>query len=164
MAAAPPATLGRERLELTIEAMHCASCVARNEDALGGVAGVDEASVNLATGRVTVSGGRLDPATLTEAVDRAGYTASPAGGGDGPAHARPAIEGMHCAGCVSKIEDSLRSTPGVTEAVVNLANGEASVGGAAALRHLPEVQVGLRVEAAVGLVGAPAAALTSERG
>ena len=38
-----------DRLELAIEGMHCASCVSRIEKALAEVAGVEEASVNLAT-------------------------------------------------------------------------------------------------------------------
>jgi Cu+-exporting ATPase len=34
---------------------------------------------------------------------------------------------MHCAGCVSSVEKSLRSLPGVTDATVNLSTGEARV-------------------------------------
>ena len=41
----------REEWDLSIGGMHCASCVARVEDALGGVSGVHEARVNLATER-----------------------------------------------------------------------------------------------------------------
>jgi len=37
------------------------------------------------------------------------------------------IDGMHCASCVSKIEDRLHKTPGVMEAKVNFATREASV-------------------------------------
>jgi Cu+-exporting ATPase len=116
---------GSDRLDLTIEGMHCASCVARIEDALSEVEGVEAASVNLATERATVLGTGLDPESLAHAVDRAGYAAQPVGGE--PARARLAIEGMHCASCVSSVEDSLRSTPGVVEASVNLASEEAAV-------------------------------------
>lgn len=35
------------------------------------------------------------------------------------------IRGMHCASCVDKIERSLKQTPGVVRARVNLANEEA---------------------------------------
>ncbi|MGH2957229.1 MAG: heavy metal translocating P-type ATPase [Solirubrobacterales bacterium] len=40
---------------------------------------------------------------------------------------RLGVEGMHCASCVNSIEQSLRATPGVTDASVNLATGEAAV-------------------------------------
>lgn len=54
--------------------MTCASCVRRVERALGGVAGVERAAVNLATEEALVT---LDPGvpveTLTAAVDHAGY-------------------------------------------------------------------------------------------
>ncbi len=40
---------------------------------------------------------------------------------------RLGVEGMHCASCVNSIEQSLRATPGVSEAAVNLASEEASV-------------------------------------
>jgi Cu+-exporting ATPase len=68
-----------ERLELTVEGMHCASCVSRIERALGELDGVEEASVNLATGRATVSGPGLELQELEAAVARAGYEARPYG-------------------------------------------------------------------------------------
>ncbi len=57
--------------------MHCASCVARVESALGTVPGVKEARVNLATERASLL---VDPQTireeqLAEVVARAGYSA-----------------------------------------------------------------------------------------
>lgn len=39
------------------------------------------------------------------------------------------IRGMHCAACVSRVEAALRSAPGVSDATVNLATGEARVRG-----------------------------------
>ena len=115
------------RVDLTIEGMHCASCVARIERALSDVDGVAEASVNLATERAAVTGEALDAAALRDAVEAAGYTAHDIAATATPTRARLAIEGMHCASCVSKIEGSLAAIPGVTETAVNLAAGEASV-------------------------------------
>src|SRR5215831_18815861 len=37
------------------------------------------------------------------------------------------IKGMHCAGCVAKVERALRGVPGVAEATVNLATERATV-------------------------------------
>ncbi|MBD7988133.1 cadmium-translocating P-type ATPase [Luteimonas sp. Sa2BVA3] len=61
-------------LELAIDGMTCASCVARVERALQAVPGVSAAAVNLATERATVRGA-ADAALLLAAVDRAGYDA-----------------------------------------------------------------------------------------
>ncbi|WP_457968348.1 heavy metal translocating P-type ATPase [Pseudomonas sp. R4-84] len=66
-----------QTLELSIEGMTCASCVARVERALSKVAGVHRASVNLANERAHLELlGQIDPQTLLEAVKRAGYDAS----------------------------------------------------------------------------------------
>jgi heavy metal translocating P-type ATPase len=64
-------------VELAIEGMTCASCVARVERALKAVPGVTAAAVNLATERATVSGA-ADAAALVAAVEAAGYDARPA--------------------------------------------------------------------------------------
>ncbi len=104
--------------------MHCASCVSRIERALGEVDGVEEANANLATGAATVRGAGLDRGRLGQAVEGAGYALAPE---PEPAKLRIAVEGMHCASCVNSIEQSLRETPGVTDAAVNLATEEAAV-------------------------------------
>ncbi len=64
----------RPPVDLAIEGMTCASCVARVEKALISVPGVTSAAVNLATERVTVAG-TADPAALIAAVEKAGYDA-----------------------------------------------------------------------------------------
>ncbi|WP_312602833.1 heavy metal translocating P-type ATPase [Acinetobacter schindleri] len=64
-----------DQLELNIEGMTCASCVARVEKALNKVEGVTAASVNLATETAQVSGSNLDIANLIQAVKKAGYEA-----------------------------------------------------------------------------------------
>lgn len=70
---------GAETRELSIQGMHCASCVARVERALAAVPGVSEARVNLATERATavVEPSRVQDRALIEAVAGAGYTAIP---------------------------------------------------------------------------------------
>lgn len=61
-------------VDLLIEGMTCASCVARVEKALKSVSGVTSAAVNLATERATVAG-TADLAALMRAVADAGYEA-----------------------------------------------------------------------------------------
>jgi len=74
----------RQRLELRIIGMSCASCVRKVEEALNRVPGVLGASVNLATERATVEylPGAVDPAELKRAVHDAGYEALELEGGD----------------------------------------------------------------------------------
>ncbi len=66
-----------QSIELNIEGMTCASCVARVERALLKVPGVRSAAVNLASERAHVEViGTPDPAVLIQAVEAAGYKAS----------------------------------------------------------------------------------------
>ncbi|WP_075795929.1 heavy metal translocating P-type ATPase [Massilia putida] len=78
-------------LDIDVEGMTCASCVARVEKALKAVPGVRDASVNLATERAAVQGDGLDVAAIVAAVERAGYAARPAGSGKAEA---PAARGL----------------------------------------------------------------------
>lgn len=72
----PPAIPAAGTVDLQITGMHCASCVARVEQALAAVPGVRGASVNLATERASVVlDGPLAPGRLAEAVRQAGYGA-----------------------------------------------------------------------------------------
>ena len=74
----PPAATARlpeERVTLSVEGMHCASCVQTIESALSGVRGVEEALVNLGTGRADVRGRGLEPTRLIQAVQETGYQA-----------------------------------------------------------------------------------------
>jgi Cu+-exporting ATPase len=65
------------QVDLKIEGMTCASCVARVEKALKRVPGVLDANVNLATERASVRylGGRETIGQMREAVDATGYEA-----------------------------------------------------------------------------------------
>jgi heavy metal translocating P-type ATPase len=70
------ATLAKEReIVLDIEGMTCASCVNKIEKALGGVAEVGSANVNLATRIATISTGSEDVNALVRAVQSVGYGA-----------------------------------------------------------------------------------------
>ncbi len=109
-------------VELPITGMTCASCVARNERALRRLEGVDDASVNFATEKATVTfdSDVLTAAALVEAVEAGGY-------GVVTAQETLPILGMTCASCVSRVERALRKPPGVLRAEVNLATERATV-------------------------------------
>ncbi len=68
-----------EKAELRIEGMSCAACSARIEKELNRLAGVKQASVNLATEVATVEyyPARVDVEELIRTVRRAGYDAKP---------------------------------------------------------------------------------------
>jgi len=65
-----------EHKTLQVEGMSCASCVGRVERALLAVPGVVEANVNLVTEKATVTGS-ANISTLMQAVESAGYVATP---------------------------------------------------------------------------------------
>ena len=79
-------------IELAVEGMHCASCVARVEAELAAVPGVTAASVNLAsdTALVRAIAGTANRRELVEAVRRAGYDAQPVTGATREEEARRA--------------------------------------------------------------------------
>lgn len=71
-------TPGSTSHELNIVGMTCASCVGRVEQALSALPGVLTAEVNLATETARVNASAMLPVTaLVEAVEKAGYSASP---------------------------------------------------------------------------------------
>ncbi|MYN08565.1 heavy metal translocating P-type ATPase [Massilia sp. FT127W] len=70
--------------------MSCASCVGRVEKAIRKVAGVDSVSVNLATERASVEAGEgVDVQLLLDAIEAAGYQATPEAAPDAAADTAP---------------------------------------------------------------------------
>lgn len=112
-------------VSLPITGMHCASCVRRVERAIADVPGVAGASVSLPGERAEIA---LSPeanaaavlADVTAAVAATGFVV-PARGFD------LAVDQMHCASCVRRVEGAIKALPGVREASVNLASGRAHV-------------------------------------
>ena len=108
-------------IRLQVTGMSCASCVMRVERALEAVAGVKEASVNLATEEASVSADASVTAdSLAAAVRKAGYDVA-------SAETTLGVEGMTCASCVARVEKALLRVPGVAGATVNLATEKATI-------------------------------------
>ncbi|MCV2894473.1 heavy metal translocating P-type ATPase [Lentibacter sp. XHP0401] len=108
------------KIELSIEGLSCAGCVRRAEEAIAGVEGASEVSVNLATRRASLDLGDAGLEDVTQALTKAGY----------PARVESAVfvvEGMSCASCVGRVEAAVRGLEGVTEANVSFAAGELRV-------------------------------------
>ncbi|MDY6874746.1 MAG: heavy metal translocating P-type ATPase [Chloroflexota bacterium] len=111
-----------KQINLPVQGMTCASCVAHVERALKSVEGVSDTNVNLATEQASVI---LDPKLvpldrLVGAVRDTGYDVLT------KTDSLP-IDGMTCASCVAHVEGALAEIPGVLNVNVNLATEKAAV-------------------------------------
>lgn len=111
-----------KRIDLPVEGMSCASCVARVEEGLRKTPGVASAQVNFASERASVAfdARRTGVEDLVAAVHGSGYAVP-------RERLVIPIAGMSCASCVEKVEGALRATEGVLRASVNLAREQATV-------------------------------------
>lgn len=114
--------------DISIQGMHCASCVLNVERALERVPGIATATVNLALeeARVHYDPTQVDLQAIAEAIRDAGYDPQIQ---ESPSAATTdlMISGMHCASCVAAVERALNGVEGVTSAQVNFAAGTARV-------------------------------------
>lgn len=107
---------------LQIQGMTCSACATRIEKVLSKTDGVEEANVNLALERSTVT---YDPEKVTvedlEAkIEKLGY-------GVIQEHIQFDITGMTCSACANRIEKRLNRLDGVSNATVNFALETATV-------------------------------------
>lgn len=111
-----------QQITFAVEGMTCASCVSRVTRKLSSLPGVEQANVNLATGRAQVRylPGQIALKDMVLAVRQLGYEVP-------LAESRLTVEGMSCASCVARVERTLARLPGVLGAEVNLATGTARV-------------------------------------
>jgi Cu+-exporting ATPase len=110
-------------LSIPVTGMTCANCSATVERTLRKTEGVEEAVVNYATERATVSfdPGKVREGELAERIAAAGY-------GVATATVELPITGMTCANCAATVERTLRHRiPGVVGASVNYATEKAVV-------------------------------------
>jgi copper chaperone len=59
--------------EYTVRGMTCEHCVRSVDEEVSEVAGVQSVDVDLASGRLVVTGERVDDAAVADAVEEAGY-------------------------------------------------------------------------------------------
>ncbi|WP_110933196.1 heavy metal translocating P-type ATPase [Paenibacillus bouchesdurhonensis] len=101
---------------LQITGMTCSACASRIEKGLGRLEGVQEANVNFALERATVTYDPqiIDVPKLEETVHKLGYDV-----------AKEAtdlqLHGMYCAACAVRIEKTIAKMPGVKSSSVNFA-------------------------------------------
>lgn len=119
----------------TVEGMTCGSCAARVQRVLSKQAGVRTAEVNYATGQAHIDADAgVDVDSLRQVVERAGYTlhaARPVAAPVPEAVVGDSITfsavGMTCGSCAARIQRTLQKQPGVADAQVNYATGQALV-------------------------------------
>jgi len=119
------------RATIHIAGMTCAACVRRVEQGLKELEGVRDASVNFATSRASVD---YDPEVSgTEAIAGKirdiGYEPVSIDSAEDEKLRKTTllVGGMSCAACVGRVENALKSVPGVDRAAVNLASSRATV-------------------------------------
>ena len=113
-----------EQKVYSIEGMTCASCAQTVEKVTSKLPGMTEASVNLATEKlsVTYDDSVLNEDEIIKAVDEAGYQVVTQGN-----HIQYDIDGMTCASCSQTVEKVVNKLEGVKEAAVNLATEKMTV-------------------------------------
>jgi Cu+-exporting ATPase len=134
----PDEVEGPVHAELPIVNLDCPTCVLTIERSLEAAPGVRKASVNFANEIASVT---YDPQQtalkdVAATIEKVGYRV-------GGAELKLGIKDLHCASCVTFIEEALRKTPGVLEATVNVGTQEATV------RYLPEVASVAQIKAAI---------------
>ncbi|RRR52942.1 heavy metal translocating P-type ATPase [Streptococcus suis] len=113
-----------KKMTLPVQGMTCATCALTVEKAVGKLTGVEEASVNLATEKLSVSFDEnvLSLSDIGHAVEKAGY-----GLVRNLITETYAIEGMTCASCAMTVEKALGKLAGMEEVAVNLATEKATM-------------------------------------
>lgn len=116
------ATMEPKKTSLQLTGMTCAACANRIEKGLSKMEGVQEANVNFALEKASVT---FDPKVVTvqqmeEKIEKLGY-------GTAKETVDLQLIGMYCAACAAKIEKVVSRMPGVSEANVNFAMETARV-------------------------------------
>jgi len=109
---------------LKVEGMTCASCAKAVERVTKKLAGVSEASVNIATEKlnITYDDSLIKLSDIQNAVEKAGYKILV-----GTTNKILRLEGMTCASCAKNIERITRKLNGVIESNVNFATEKLTV-------------------------------------
>jgi len=111
-----------DRASIHITGMTCTTCAATIEKGLSQTPGVEQADVNFASEKASIS---YDPTKVD--LTRIKDTVSQLGYGVATKKSIFPVGGMTCASCVARVEEALSSVPGVISASVNLASEKATV-------------------------------------
>jgi Cu+-exporting ATPase len=131
-----------DRITLPIEGMTCGACAVTVQERLARAPGVQDVTVNYATGRatVTLAAGGPPVAELVKAVREAGYDC-------GKAVVEFPVEGLYYATGTARLEHELRTLRGVLSAAANQATEIVRV------EYIPGVVTAQDMEEAVSRAG-----------
>ncbi|MCF7890666.1 heavy metal translocating P-type ATPase [Candidatus Bipolaricaulota bacterium] len=115
----------KEKADLDIEGMTCASCSRAVEGALADLEGTEDVNVLSATDKASLAydPDKVSKEDLAEAVEKTGYRVAEEEEGK----AELDVEGMTCASCSQAVEGALADLEGVDEANVNLTTEKATL-------------------------------------
>jgi P-type Cu+ transporter len=110
------------KASIHITGMTCAACAANIEKGLAEIPGVEQAAVNIASEKLSISydPGKVGLAGIVDAILQFGY-------GVATRKSIFPVGGMTCASCVARVEEALSDVQGVISASVNLATEKATV-------------------------------------
>jgi Cu+-exporting ATPase len=108
-------TNGLQKVQLPIIDMHCSSCAITIEKEINKLPGIKSVIINYVTetAYVDYDEGNVAVDDIVKAIKSSGYKT-------GRAVLKLGVNGMHCASCISKIENELNNTKGVISASVDL--------------------------------------------
>ncbi len=119
-----------EQAKAHVTGMHCAACSARIEKIVGGMDGVADINVNLASESMNLEYDPelVQPEDVAERIAGLGFGAEfEKAAESGEQELDLSVGGMHCAACSSRIERVVGKMDGVREASVNLASERAQI-------------------------------------
>ena len=111
-----------EKANIHITGMTCTNCAATIQKGLENTPGVEQANVSFASEKAAVEYDpeKVDLNKLQETITGLGYSVV-------SKKSSFPVGGMTCAACVARVEEALKSVPGVVSAVVNLGTEKATV-------------------------------------
>src|SRR3972149_284039 len=113
---------GTEKIKIPVIGIHCNSCVPSIEKEIKKLPGIKLAKVNFGAEEVHVEYDRrkTNSIEIVNSIKKAGFKA-------GSATLKLGIGKMHCASCVTKIEEELNSSPGILSTSVDLGTDSAII-------------------------------------
>jgi Cu+-exporting ATPase len=110
------------RIELQIRGMHCASCAASIENKLKNIEGIESVVVNFATATASIiyNPRLISTDQIAKEINEYGYEVI-------SSTIELVLPDIHCASCISVIENKLKLTPGIIDITVNLSTKKAII-------------------------------------